>query len=106
MSKRILDRLTTKVRSTAGFLSLERADPQQLSKFILAEHPQTPFVAAVSGRANLVASVTCRSLDELYRYVTDRLGVLEGVQTVEVQPIVQRIKQAGTLVDGDRLAAP
>src|SRR6476661_4540196 len=40
-SKRILDRLTTKVRTTAGFLSLERADPQQLSKFILAEHPQT-----------------------------------------------------------------
>jgi len=40
-ARRILDRLTTKVRTTAGFLSLERADPQQLSKFILAEHPQT-----------------------------------------------------------------
>jgi DNA-binding Lrp family transcriptional regulator len=72
----------------------------------LAEHPQTPFVAAVSGRANLVASVTCRSLDELYRYVTERLGALDGVQTVEVLPILQRIKQAGTLVDGDRLAPP
>jgi flagellar motor switch protein FliG len=40
-SRRILDRVTTKFRSTAGFISLERADPQQLSKFILAEHPQT-----------------------------------------------------------------
>ena len=40
-SRRILDRVTTKFRSTAGFISLERADPEQLSKFILAEHPQT-----------------------------------------------------------------
>src|SRR4051794_16854017 len=40
-SRRILDRVTTKFRSTAGFISLERADPQQLSKFILSEHPQT-----------------------------------------------------------------
>src|SRR5262249_17278987 len=40
-SRRILERVTTKFRSTAGFTSLERADPQQLSKFILAEHPQT-----------------------------------------------------------------
>ena len=28
-------------QSTAGFASLEKADPQQLSKFILGEHPQT-----------------------------------------------------------------
>jgi len=70
----------------------------------LAEQPQTPFVAAVSGRANLIASVTCRSLDELYRFVTERIGALDGVQAVEVLPTLQRIKQAGTLVDGDRLA--
>jgi DNA-binding Lrp family transcriptional regulator len=70
----------------------------------LSAHPETPFVAAISGRANIVASVTCRSLSDLYRYVTERVGPLDGVQSFEVSPILRRLKQAGTLVDGDRLA--
>ena len=70
----------------------------------LATHPEAPFVAAVSGQANVVVSVTCRDLDELYRYTTDRLGVIAGVQAVEVSPMLRRLKQAGALVDGDRLA--
>src|SRR3954463_6476048 len=70
----------------------------------LSAHPETPFVAAISGRANIGASVTCRSLSDLYRYVTERVGPLDGVQSFEVSPILRRLKQAGTLVDGDRLA--
>ena len=70
----------------------------------LATHTEAPFVAAVSGSANVVVSVTCRDLDELYRYTTDRLGVIAGVQAVEVAPMLRKLKQAGTLVDGDRLA--
>ena len=70
----------------------------------LSQHDETPFVAAISGRANVVASVTCRSLDELYRYLTERVGTIEGVQSFEVSPVLRRLKQAGTFVDGDRLA--
>jgi flagellar motor switch protein FliG len=40
-ARRILDRVLRSFQSTAGFTSLEKADPQQLSKFILGEHPQT-----------------------------------------------------------------
>jgi flagellar motor switch protein FliG len=40
-SRRILERLARQFKSTVGFVQLERADPQQLSKFILGEHPQT-----------------------------------------------------------------
>jgi flagellar motor switch protein FliG len=40
-ARRLLDRVVTSVSSTMAFSSLEKADPQQLSKFILAEHPQT-----------------------------------------------------------------
>jgi len=40
-ARRILDRVQHSYQSTAGFASLERADPQQLSKFIIGEHPQT-----------------------------------------------------------------
>jgi flagellar motor switch protein FliG len=41
MAKRLLDRLVKSFESTIVFTALEKADPQQLSKFILAEHPQT-----------------------------------------------------------------
>jgi DNA-binding Lrp family transcriptional regulator len=91
---------------TSAYLMLT-VGPAQLEAagLAMAGHAQTPFVAAVTGRANLIASVTCRSLDELYQYVTDRVGAIDGVQSVEVSPVLQRIKQAGTMVDGERLAA-
>jgi flagellar motor switch protein FliG len=41
MARRLLDRLVKSFESTIVFTALEKADPQQLSKFILAEHPQT-----------------------------------------------------------------
>ena len=80
--------------------------PAQLDAACLAlsTHPEAPFVAAVSGRANVVVSVTCRDLDELYGYMTARLGVIDGVQAVEIAPVLRRLKQAGAMVDGDRLA--
>ncbi len=40
-ASRILDRVVRSFKTTAGFATLEKTDPQQLSKFILAEHPQT-----------------------------------------------------------------
>ena len=70
----------------------------------LATHSEAPFVAAVTGRANAVASVMCRDLDELYAYATDRVGVISGVTAIEIAPVVLRLKQAGTRVDGGRLA--
>lgn len=72
----------------------------------LAQHEQTAFVAAVTGRANAVASVTCRSIDDLYRYVTEDVGAIVGVQSLEISLVLRRLKQAGTLVDGDRLTEP
>jgi len=40
-AQRILDRVVHALNTTAGFASLERANPEQLSKFFLGEHPQT-----------------------------------------------------------------
>lgn len=41
MATRLLDRLVKSFESTVVFTALEKADPQQLSKFIMSEHPQT-----------------------------------------------------------------
>ncbi|MCW2495477.1 Lrp/AsnC family transcriptional regulator [Jatrophihabitans sp.] len=72
----------------------------------LAEHDEVHFAAAITGSSNLVASATCANLDELYRYVTNTLGGLDGITSLEISPVLRRLKQAGALTDGHRLAAP
>ncbi|SED45083.1 DNA-binding transcriptional regulator, Lrp family [Streptomyces melanosporofaciens] len=70
---------------------------------ILAREPHIAFAAAVSGPYNLQAVAHCRDLDELFEYTSDRIGSLSGLQSMEVSPLLQQIKQAGTLVSGERL---
>ncbi|MFJ5924385.1 Lrp/AsnC family transcriptional regulator [Kitasatospora sp. NPDC092948] len=69
-------------------------------------HPEVPFAAAITGSANLLAIVLCRDNDGLYRYLTERIGALTGVQHVEVVPQLRSIKRAGMLTDGYRLIDP
>jgi DNA-binding Lrp family transcriptional regulator len=64
---------------------------------------QTTFVAAVSGPANLAASVVCRSQAELYGLLTDEIGAIDAVRAAEVSPVIRRVKQAGTVLRGTRL---
>jgi DNA-binding Lrp family transcriptional regulator len=71
-----------------------------------AEHDEVPFAAAITGRSNLVTTVTCADDDGLHRYVTTKLATIEGVTSYELAPVLRRIKQAGALIDGDRLANP
>jgi DNA-binding Lrp family transcriptional regulator len=72
----------------------------------VAALPETAYVAAVSGPTNMMASVITRDTNGLYRYVTEQLGPLPGVERAEVAPVFRRVKQAGSLVYGTRLPAP
>jgi len=72
----------------------------------VAEHEETAFVAAISGTANLCVSLVCRDGDDLYGYVTAKLGAIEGIGHVEISPVLRRVKQAGTIMDGIRLPNP
>lgn len=69
----------------------------------LSRHPETTFAAAVTGSAGLLVTVTCRTMDDLYTYVTDRIGVLPAVTLVDVVPVLHRLKQAGTRLHQGRL---
>ena len=62
----------------------------------LADHPEVPFVAAVTGANNLVASVLFPDDYALYRYLTERIASLDGVNAVEVAPIIRTVKRAAT----------
>lgn len=70
----------------------------------MATHPEIVFVAATTGPTNLFASVLCRDTPHLYRYITERLGALEGITDLEVTPSLRVLKQAQTLLDSDRVA--
>ncbi|WP_067887364.1 Lrp/AsnC family transcriptional regulator [Nocardia vaccinii] len=70
----------------------------------VAAFPETAFVAATTGATNLIASIVCRDTAHLYRYVTERLGSLDGITDVEVTPSLRVFKQAQALMGADRIA--
>jgi DNA-binding Lrp family transcriptional regulator len=72
----------------------------------VAAHPEVEFCGAVSGVANLVVSVICSDSPDLYRYLTRRLGPIGAIRQSEVVVAARRLKQAGTVMDGDRLPSP
>ena len=57
-------------------------EPAQLSVVgdQICQHAEVPFAAAITGPANLVASVVCRDSEELYQYVTTRISAAAGVR--------------------------
>jgi DNA-binding Lrp family transcriptional regulator len=60
----------------------------------LAEHPEIAFVGAVTGPANLTATVLCADAAALYEYLTKRIGELRSVQAIETTPIIRTLKRA------------
>jgi DNA-binding Lrp family transcriptional regulator len=71
----------------------------------MAQHPEIPFVAATTGTSNLMASVLCRDDEALYRYLTERIGRLDGVTALEVAPIMRTVKRTATVPAAPRLPA-
>jgi DNA-binding Lrp family transcriptional regulator len=69
----------------------------------LSLHPETTVSAAVTGAANLLVTVTCRTTEELYLYVTGKIGALPAVHQVEIVPVLHQLKQSGTRVHNGRL---
>lgn len=72
-----------------------RVQPGNLAEIgaTMATHPEVYFAAATTGPANLVASVTCRSGGDLYRYLTERVGGLPGVLESETAPVLRTLKR-------------
>jgi DNA-binding Lrp family transcriptional regulator len=72
----------------------------------VSRHPEVPFTAAITGSASLICSVVCRDSEALYEYVTTKVSAVAGVRQLEISPVLSRVKQAGSLMDGQRLATP
>ncbi|MEU6200435.1 Lrp/AsnC family transcriptional regulator [Streptomyces sp. NPDC047061] len=66
----------------------------------LSRHPQVRFASATTGSANLLAAVAATDLDALYRFLSDTIGALEHVSTMEVTPILSGVKRTGLVRPG------
>lgn len=70
----------------------------------VAELPGVEYAAAITGEHNLLVSLTSRDHRELYRLVTEGVGPVRGIVSLEVSPWGTVVKRAGTLVADGRLA--
>ncbi|MER7846527.1 Lrp/AsnC family transcriptional regulator [Kitasatospora sp. NPDC096077] len=61
----------------------------------MAGHPELAAVFATTGRTNLMAKALCDSPAELHRYLTGRLSAIDGIQSLETAPVLQRVKGVG-----------
>lgn len=69
----------------------------------LLSHSEIASVIAVSGPSNLMVVVIARDVEDLYRYVTTRLGTVDHIESYRVSIRTRRIKQAGSVVSQGRL---
>jgi flagellar motor switch protein FliG len=98
-SRRILDRVIHSFQAKAGFASLEKANPQQLSKFILGEHPQTVALILAHLNAGSAAQLLSQLPDEMRADVVMRMASLEDIPPdviMRVSDVIdQRLKALG-----------
>jgi flagellar motor switch protein FliG len=92
-AKKIIDRVQRAFQSTAGFNSLEHADPEQLSKFILGEHPQTIALILAHLNASNAAYLVTQLPDNLRADVLTRMAGLDEISPDVVSKISAVIEQ-------------
>ena len=66
----------------------------------LAEHDELVFVAATTGRTNLVAQAICNGPDALHAYLTQRVGAIEHITAIETVPVLRTVKAAAPFAPG------
>ena len=100
MARRVLDRVVKSFESTVAFANLEKADPQQLSKFILGEHPQTIALILAHLKPAQAAQLANSLPDDLRVDVLTRMASLDDISPEVItrisSVIEQRLKSLGT----------
>lgn len=87
LAKRLLDRITRSLETTAGFEALQKVDPQQLSKLFQNEHPQTIALVLAHLDAS-TAAATLEFVPEIQR--ADIVLRMSNLQTIS-QDVVRRV---------------
>lgn len=92
-ARKIIDRLTKALESSAGFTSIERANPQQLSKFIQNEHPQTIALILAHLNASQAGDLIASLPEHLRADVAMRMANLQEISPEVVRRISLILEQ-------------
>lgn len=99
VSRRILDRVIKSFHASEGFATLEKTNPQQLSKFILGEHPQTIALILAHLNPTSAAQLVSQLPDEMRADVLMRMASIEEISPEVISRISsvidQRLKTLG-----------
>lgn len=100
MARRLLDRLVKSFESTVVFTALEKADPHQLSKFILAEHPQTIALILAHLKPSQAGQLVGLLPDDVRVDVLTRMASLDEISPDVITRISSVIEQRLKTVGG------
>ena len=100
--RRILDRVEKSTHVQAGFAALEKANPQQLAKFVSGEHPQTIALVLAHLNAEHAAQVLSQLPEELRTDVVTRLAGLQDIPPDVITHISHVIDQRMRALAGPR----
>jgi flagellar motor switch protein FliG len=98
-SRRVFDRVMRSFNAIDGFASLEKTNPQQLSKFILGEHPQTIALILAHLNPTHAAELASQLPEQLRADVLLRMASIEEISPEVIgrisKVIEQRLKSVG-----------
>jgi len=92
-ARRIIDRLIKLLEKSAGFSSLEKINPQQLSKFIQNEHPQTIALILAHLSASQAAELISALPEDMRTEIVIRMANLEEISPEIVKKIASVLDQ-------------
>jgi flagellar motor switch protein FliG len=101
-SKKLLERVTSSLQSSmAGFDYLQKADPQQISRFIQSEHPQTIALVLAHMESEKAAALLSSLPAELQAAVVMRIASLEQISPEIISKIsgilAQKLQSLGEI---------
>ncbi len=92
-ARKIIDRLVKLLEKSAGFSSLEKINPQQLSKFIQNEHPQTIALILAHLSASQAAELISALPEDMRTEIVVRMANLEEISPEIVKKIASVLDQ-------------
>ena len=82
------------------FIEVEPGRVREVADHV-AEIPQVSYVACATGESDVSVSVRVRSIEELFEFITDELGVIPGVRRTQSYLLPLKIKDLDTWLPPD-----
>jgi flagellar motor switch protein FliG len=101
-SRRVLDRIVDSLHTEAGFSAIQRANPEQLSKFFLGEHPQTTALILAHLNPNNAAQLLEQLPDDMRAEVVLRMASLGDIPPDVIARVSTVIEQRLRGLGGQR----